>query len=249
MDRTDLIQRVAWEWRGRAFSLAGDKTVSILKAMLCRYCSYFRGLLFLDLSNPTNTIDLEDVSIEVMTSLLGWLYHKDLYFLHKTQDQARSFEDLSHLVDIYIFADKYDFVRIRNQCVKYLRQNLIPSGTFPKDFTTMTWQAFGKAFSHLPQTAKFRTLLLGYLCYYLLNSSKFDTATFDRMAASLPTHVFVEISGAFIKHEGPDDTCVQLYTENWKNPDYWQEPDDSPCALISSSSIATHLKAERLTTS
>lgn len=191
------------------FRLAGDKTVSILKAMLCRYSAYFRGLLHLDLSNPLHTIDLEDVSIEVMTSLLGWLYHDNIYFLHKTQDQARSWEDLPHLVDIYIFADKYDFLQVRNRAVKYLKDDLISLGTDPKDFTTKTWQAVGKALNHLPQTAKFRALLLGWLCTRLLGKPDFDAATFDRMAGSLPTHVFAEISGSFIKRDGPDDTCAQ----------------------------------------
>lgn len=206
---------------------AVGKTFSILKAMLCRYSAYFRGLLQLDLSlNPTNTIDLDDVSIEVMTSVLGWLYHDDLYFLHKNS-KPLDFKDLAHIVDVYIFADKYDCVGIRNVCAFHF-QDIIGNDTAqPKDFTEEIWHAFDKAFTRLPETAKFRQFLLSWLCFTLKRKgAHFDGTAFDRMTNSLPPFVVTEIARSFVQQHGDTDpTYAGRYDGDAA---HWCESDDSP---------------------
>lgn len=233
--------------------VAGDKTFNVVEAILCQKSAYFRNLLKLDLTtNPKNTIDLGDVSIEVMTSFMCWLYHDNMWYLNKDSfEDCPSLGELGHLIDIYIFATKYDTIGLRNACVRCFFKFAEIDETPPKEFTTETWQVLGKAFSSLPRTAKFYGPLLGWLCFNLTDKPpKFDDAAFVRMVASLPTAVLMEILKVYTDDvafdfmeaslpnpvliemlrvytqlEGRKKTCADAY--EYGRAEHWLEPDES----------------------
>lgn len=145
------------------------QTYNILKAKLYEHSGFFRGLFACSTENDTlQPIDLNDTSAKVLQGIIANLYDQVLSFDNHDYGYGWSLtDDLAYLVDLYLFADKYDFQQVRNSCIKTVYEAIQrdkDSSLNGFKLGDEIWPPLAKAFTGLPPTAKLHQLLLTWLC-------------------------------------------------------------------------------------
>lgn len=151
------------------------------KTLLCWYSAFFRGC-FETQGTKLSLIEMEDVNSAVLQSYIFYMYRHQIRF---ADGEKPSLRHMPLLIDLYIFADKYDTVSHRNEILKEVWALLVNHqiGRWP-------WAAIGKAFDRLPVTAMLYKLLMTKVCAVLVGS---DRDRCSMIIAHLPPEAAVSV--------------------------------------------------------
>lgn len=181
-------------------------------------------------------IELDDVSPEVMSAIMRYLYYHDIKsvpgiahepeacksFQHKL---GRCIEGLPTIVDIYIAADKYDFPGLRDKCVTHIFRMLIPDSdnNCLGLWSAAIWTAYGKALTNLPATSKLHRLLLSWLCCDIQENRNLTDDVLNSIRTLLPEIVLIEILRTLGSGSG---SSVAMELEDNGELEYWLEEEE-----------------------
>lgn len=153
------------------------------KALLCSYSDFFRGFFEVQ-GSEVSVIELKDVSAAV---LQGYVFYLCKLLIRFADGERMSLDHMPLLIDLYIFADKYDSMFHRNQVVDRVWALLEYD-----QVDQWPWPAIGKAFTHLPVTAMLYKLLMAEVCYVLVRSES-DRNTCSMVILHLPPEAAVSV--------------------------------------------------------
>lgn len=125
---------------------------TVSKAALCRHSAFFRGYFMIE-NLDTSAVIIEDVKATILQAYVFFIHEGEIAF---GDGQALGLEHASLLVDLYIFADKYDTAILRN---KIIRKFWVLVGE--AELSEYPWAAIKKATHSLPVSANlFKVILL-----------------------------------------------------------------------------------------
>lgn len=133
------------------------------KALLSWFSDFFRGCSELQ-GAKLSIIELKDVDAAILQGYVFYLYKRQIRF---ADGEKTTLDHVPLLIDLYIFADKYDSMLHRNEVVDRVWVLLAYD-----EVDQWPWAAIGKAFSHLPVTAMLYKLLMADVCYVLEGSDR-----------------------------------------------------------------------------
>lgn len=178
------------------FLPASGESISVLKAKLIQHSAYFRGIFQCTANDDCpEPIQISDVRKDIFTGVVFFLYENQLC-LHQAHEPKLG--SLPALIETYIFADKYDFQRLRNRCVSSALRALRNDKTSLNDVASNFWPALNTAFTKLPPTAKLYELLFSWLWWSVRDMcfggvGRFTQEGYDRMLAELPHSIISEL--------------------------------------------------------
>lgn len=179
---SDLVTLQTTEEGGRKFS--------VHKALLCHYSPYFNSALNGNFSEAKDGLHPLAINEQVVTRFIGWLYTRNSFCSTLPEDRPSA-------SSLYIFADRYDVLALRRDCLNMLssltRRNIITS------YTSVV-----NAYGNLPESSPYlRALEQTYICKWTPDLDSIGDQ--DATRATAPSNFLAAVMVGKARRNGSGD--------------------------------------------